>query len=197
MTDHLGEPMRQDRPDPPQRRPRSATPVRRAVVGRRVELQELAAALDRAAGGAGVLAFIEGEAGIGKTFLLEEALTRAETMGFRCFTGAAEELECHRPFGAIAESLGIGRRGHLPGVALPGEEKRRLELSRTLVGNVAETRMLAADTSGSTQGAGRQDAIPGDAAGDETQAPHEEAPRTTILPGSAEAEFRIVDALVD
>src|SRR2546427_10323737 len=68
---------------------------------------------------------LEGEAGIGKTFLLEEALEEAEALGFRCLVGSAEELERHRPFGAISESLGIGRRGRGTGVAHPGEDERR------------------------------------------------------------------------
>src|SRR6266480_1554414 len=149
MIDPMGEPVTQDSVHhPPPHAVPAATPPRRPVVGRGAELSELTAALDRAAGFAGGLVFIEGEAGIGKTFLLEETLARARDMGFRCFAGSAEELECHRPFGAIAESLGIGRRGRGPGVMLPGEEELRVQLSRMLAGNIDETRQLAADTAG-------------------------------------------------
>src|ERR1700704_7037828 len=115
--------------------PHATSPRQQVLVGRGTELNELLAALERAAGGAGGLAFVEGEAGIGKTFLLQEALAGAEAMGFRCFAGSAEELECHRPFGAIAESLGIGRRGRGPAVTFPGEEERRTELAQLLAGD--------------------------------------------------------------
>src|SRR5439155_4181054 len=148
MIDPMGEPVRHDpvrHPHPhPHPVPAPTTP-RRAVVGRQAELSELVAALDRAAAFTGSLVFVEGEAGIGKTFLLEETLATAREMGFRCFAGSAEELECHRPFGAIAESLGIGRRGRGPGVTVPGEEELRIHLSRMLAGDIEETRMLAAD----------------------------------------------------
>jgi DNA-binding CsgD family transcriptional regulator len=167
---------------------------RRALVGRAAELDELMATLDRAAGGAGRLAFVEGEAGIGKTVLLEEALVGAEAMGFRCFAGSAEELECHRPFGAIAESLGIGRRGRVPDVTFPGEEERRLELAGMLAGDITETRLLAADITETRPPA----AEPSEKAGKgDGPARTEQGPGTTVLPGGAEAEFRIVDALVD
>src|SRR5438445_2686722 len=146
MIDPMSEPVRHDSVHhlQPHAVPAATTP-RRPVVGRRAELSELVAALDRAAAFGGGLVFIEGEAGIGKTFLLEEALVGAEAMGFRCFAGSAEELECHRPFGAIAESLGIGRRGRVPGVTYPGEDERRMELGGMLAGDTAETKLLAAD----------------------------------------------------
>src|SRR6267378_4078646 len=146
MIDPMGESVRHDAVHhlQPHAVPAATTP-RRPVVGRAAELNELAAALDRAAGFAGGLVFIEGEAGIGKTVLLEEILARARDLGFRCFAGSAEELECHRPFGAIAESLGIGRRGRGPGVEFPGEEELRGELAGMLAGDITETRMLAAD----------------------------------------------------
>ena len=65
--------------------------------------------LGRAARGLGGVIFVEGEAGIGKTSVLQEALSRAGAMGFRCHSGAAAELERHRPFGAIAQALGVPR----------------------------------------------------------------------------------------
>src|SRR2546429_749503 len=146
MIDPMSEPVRHDSVHhlQPHAVP-AATSPRRPGVGRGAELSDLAAALDRATGFAGGLVFIEGEAGIGKTFLLEETLARAKERGFRCFAGSAEELECHRPFGAIAESLGIGRRGRGPAVSFPGEEERRIHLAQMLAGDTGETRMPAAD----------------------------------------------------
>jgi DNA-binding CsgD family transcriptional regulator len=138
---------------------------RPAIVGRRAELQDLLVALSRAARGEGAIVLVEGEAGIGKTLLLEEALDSAHTLGFRRFTGAAEELERHRPFGAISECLGLGRRGRSmagdrPPVPDAEEDERRAQVAGLLLG----------------QGA---------AAG------------PALLPGAPEAEFRIVDALID
>jgi len=198
MIDPMGEPVTQDSVHhPPPHAVPAATPPRRPVVGRGAELSELTAALDRAAGFAGGLVFIEGEAGIGKTFLLEETLARARDKGFRCFAGSAEELECHRPFGAIAESLGIGRRGRGPGVAFPGEEELRIQLSRMLAGDIEETRMLAADITEHPNRDPPGGGVRSTETGDGPEPSQEEAPRTTILPGGAESEFRIVDALVD
>jgi DNA-binding CsgD family transcriptional regulator/tetratricopeptide (TPR) repeat protein len=178
--------------------PAAATPTRpHALVGRAAELNELVTTLDRAAGGTGRLVFVEGEAGIGKTFLLEEALVSAEAMGFRCFAGSAEELERHRPFGAIAESLGIGRRGRGPGVTFAGEEERRTELAQMLAGDTAETKLLAADTAETQLPPAGAAETPDTEDGDLPPGGREQAPRTTVLPGGAEAEFRIVDALVD
>ena len=68
-------------------------------IGRSAELSELLLMFARAAKGEGSLVTLEGEAGIGKTFLLDEALSKARSLGFRCFAGAAEELEPDRKFG--------------------------------------------------------------------------------------------------
>src|SRR5262249_55503502 len=48
------------------------------------------------------LALIEGEAGIGKTRLLDAALTDARARGMQVVRGRAEELEQTRPFGLVA-----------------------------------------------------------------------------------------------
>ncbi|HEU5004122.1 MAG TPA: AAA family ATPase [Actinomycetota bacterium] len=96
-------------------RPAPRPPV---LVGREAEMARIDAVLGGAAskgpypggvGGVGVI-LIEGESGIGKTSLLEEALARARGLGFQCCSGAAAELERHRPFGAIAQALGMPRR---------------------------------------------------------------------------------------
>ncbi|MEA2588939.1 MAG: hypothetical protein QOH66_1866, partial [Actinomycetota bacterium] len=122
--------------------------------------------LARGARGVGALVTLEGEAGIGKTFLLEQSRALAEAMGFRCFVGGAEELERHRPFGAISESLGIGRRGRGDHQSRPGDDERRGEVARLLAGPAG---------SGATG----------------------MASEAALLPGAPDAEFRIVDALID
>src|SRR5205807_9703056 len=88
------------------------------------------------------------------------------------------------------------------------EEELRVQLSRMLAGDIDETRLLAADYSSKPDPArppeaplkapdqDRNEARATDT-GDAPQQAQEESPRTTVLPGGAESEFRIVDALVD
>lgn len=63
-----------------------------------------------AARGSGSVVFVEGEAGIGKSRLVQSILGSAGHLGFTCMVGAARPLEMTRPFGAVAEALGM-RRG--------------------------------------------------------------------------------------
>ncbi len=70
----------------------------------------------------GVHPSIEGEAGIGTTSLLEEALGTAGRSAWRC-QGDADELERRRPFGAIIDAWGSTGRLSTPG----GPRSRILE----------------------------------------------------------------------
>lgn len=81
--------------------------ARSPLVGRSGELDALGALLDKAAGGAGQMALVEGEAGVGKTRLVEEVIVQAQAGGLAVFTGTAEELETRRPFGVVADALGV------------------------------------------------------------------------------------------
>ena len=83
----------------------SAGPLR----GRRPEVEILGEVLDRVAAGRPALALIEGEAGIGKTRLLEGALGDARVRGMQVAWGRAEELEQNRPFGLAAAAFGCER----------------------------------------------------------------------------------------
>src|SRR5215472_13698118 len=74
--------------------------------GRETEIEVLRGALDRLADGGQGIVLIEGEAGIGKTRLLEEALADAAARGMQVVTGRAEELEQARPFGLLAGAFG-------------------------------------------------------------------------------------------
>lgn len=76
------------------------------TLGRERELQTLGEALDRVMTGRPSIVVIEGEAGIGKTRLLEEALEAARSRGLQAVIGRAEELEMSRPFGVLAEAFG-------------------------------------------------------------------------------------------
>lgn len=82
--------------------------------GREAEVDVLRTALDRAAGGRPAVVLVEGEAGIGKSRLLDDALTDAVTRGMQVAVGRGEELEQARPFGVMAGAFGCA-----PGSADP------------------------------------------------------------------------------
>jgi DNA-binding CsgD family transcriptional regulator/tetratricopeptide (TPR) repeat protein len=76
------------------------------MLGREAETRALVEALDRVASGASAIVLIEGEAGIGKTRLLQDALQDARARGMQVVAGRAEELERTRPFGLLAAAFG-------------------------------------------------------------------------------------------
>jgi DNA-binding CsgD family transcriptional regulator/tetratricopeptide (TPR) repeat protein len=82
--------------------------------GREAEVRALGGALDLLASGRQAITFIEGEAGIGKTRLLTEALDQARSRGFEVALGRGEELEATRPFGVVAQALGCVRSSSDP-----------------------------------------------------------------------------------
>jgi ATP/maltotriose-dependent transcriptional regulator MalT len=75
-----------------------------ALVGRARELEGLRARLVDARR-LGQIALLEGEAGIGKSRLIDEVLDCARDDGYRVLYGKAEELERTRPFRALADAL--------------------------------------------------------------------------------------------
>jgi predicted ATPase len=83
----------------------SPTPLR----GRGPEVAGLAEVLDLVAAGRPALALVEGEAGIGKTRLLDGVLEDARARGMQVARGRAEELEQNRPFGLAAAAFGCVR----------------------------------------------------------------------------------------
>src|SRR5690348_9608310 len=80
-----------------------------ALIERDVELRKLEQCLERVStSGTGVVAFVGGEAGVGKTSLLRAFCARREP-GSRVLQGACEPLLAPRPFGPfidLAESIG-------------------------------------------------------------------------------------------
>ena len=92
------------------------------LVGRSAELDQLRSAVRQVAGGIGQALLVTGEAGIGKTRVVVEALDVGVDLGVRVFRGAAEELERRRPFGVIVDCLAIDhsgvddRRAHVAGL---------------------------------------------------------------------------------
>ena len=84
------------------------------IRGRAAEVSVLGEALDRVASGRHSVVLIEGEAGIGKTRLLDAALERARGRGMQVAAGCAGELERTRPFGLVADAFGCARRSPDP-----------------------------------------------------------------------------------
>ena len=74
-------------------------------VGRTSELIRLGEALDSLERGSAVRLAVEGEPGIGKTFLLSELRRRAEERGHLVLVGSGSEFENDFPFGVWVDAL--------------------------------------------------------------------------------------------
>jgi DNA-binding NarL/FixJ family response regulator len=81
------------------------------LVGRARERALLLDALERARAGDGSFTWLHGEGGIGKTTLAADAADAARERGMTVLAAEADELERHRPFGVVADALGVGRAG--------------------------------------------------------------------------------------
>lgn len=75
--------------------------------GRDAERDQLRQAIDTARLGRLTVTLIAGEAGIGKTTLLNDALQSARERGLATLVGRANELEQARPFGVLADALTV------------------------------------------------------------------------------------------
>jgi len=100
-----------------------------AIRGREAEIAVLARALDQATSGQRALVLVEGEAGIGKTKLLDAALDDARRRGLQVVAGRAEELEGMRPFGLVASAFECVRSAADP---------RRAAIAELLSGEAGE-----------------------------------------------------------
>ena len=69
------------------------------------ELERLGEALDDLERGGNPCVAVEGEPGIGKTWLLSELRRRAEARGYVVLAGAAAEFERDLPFGVWVDAL--------------------------------------------------------------------------------------------
>ena len=92
---------------------RSSTPQTHALVGRRSELGQFRAVLDACVNGAtGTAVLIRGEAGIGKTRLMDELQSIAAASGMSCTAGFVLDFGTARGHGAVrtvvAGLLGLG-----------------------------------------------------------------------------------------
>jgi DNA-binding CsgD family transcriptional regulator len=84
------------------------------LCGRAAEFAVLGEVLDRVASGQPAVVLVEGEAGIGKTRLADEALADARGRGMQVMSGRAEEMERTRPFGLVADVFGCARSARDP-----------------------------------------------------------------------------------
>nr|WP_274388142.1 LuxR family transcriptional regulator [Salsipaludibacter albus] len=85
-------------------------PSRNGLVGRTAELAVIARAVGELVGGQASVLVLDGEAGIGKTRLVQCIVDEARSHGVTVFRGGAHPFERTRPFGVIASALGLDRR---------------------------------------------------------------------------------------
>ncbi len=78
------------------------------LVGRKSERAELVALVDATCKGALGLVLVEGEAGVGKTRLLQEVARDAGWRGAQVLWGKGKELEATSPYGPLLEALNSG-----------------------------------------------------------------------------------------
>jgi len=89
-------------------------------VGRETELAVAAAAVRQLSEGRASALAIEGEAGIGKTRLVQSIVDDARALGIAVFWGQAHPFERTRPFGVVAAAMGLSRRSPDPRSAAIG-----------------------------------------------------------------------------
>ena len=117
----------------------SAPSRRRApLVGRDAEVAQLVGALDDALAGKGRTISIVGEAGLGKTRLVDEVLADPRALGARVARARCSPYDSHRAYGAIADLL---RRALAIGASAPTEIAHRT-ITETLPGLEPETTKL-------------------------------------------------------
>ncbi|MEE9279142.1 MAG: AAA family ATPase [Myxococcota bacterium] len=92
---------------------RRVVPARMPFAGRQGALAELGAALQQSIDGEGGIVWVSGEAGIGKTRLVEEFCTMARTRASALY-GACREGDGARPYAPFAEALAALARTHEP-----------------------------------------------------------------------------------
>ena len=81
-------------------------PLESALVGRSTEMDALGRAWNAVRRGGGRIALVEGEAGVGKTRLVEELLRRAVAEGGLVLRGRNYDAQIGLPYGLVVEALG-------------------------------------------------------------------------------------------
>ena len=90
------------------------------LVGREAELAVSAAAVRELGEGRASALVIEGEAGIGKTRLVQSIVDGARSGHVTALCGQGHPFERTRPFGVVAAALGLSRRSPDPRKAAIG-----------------------------------------------------------------------------
>ena len=118
------------------------------LIGREAELGRLDALLGESLGGRGHTVFLSGEAGVGKTALLQDFGRKARALGARVISGECTEIDARRPFGPFMEiARAANRVAELP-VAPPdagtaGVDRYRLHSAFTaLLADLARERPI-------------------------------------------------------
>lgn len=76
------------------------------LIGRRLELDVVVEAIKGARSGRSTAVLLRGEAGVGKSRLLAEALRQADLLGCRALTARVDELDGGLPYSALRDALG-------------------------------------------------------------------------------------------
>jgi hypothetical protein len=101
------------------------------LIGRSEDLAALDGALEQARGGDPVTVLVAGEAGIGKTRVIQEFSERAFAQGARVLTGSCVDLgDSALPYGAVVDALRSAPLSN-PGVAAALAHKAGFELTET------------------------------------------------------------------
>jgi len=87
---------------------------RAGFVGRAPERALLARRVASVAAGRGGAVIVRGEAGIGKTSLIDVALVEAPARAVVVRRGASEVMDAHRPFGVLLDALAVDGRSLAP-----------------------------------------------------------------------------------
>jgi predicted ATPase len=108
------------------------------LVGRDAELAALEAVLAEATAHGGRVALLAGDAGIGKSRLLQTFLSRVRASGGRTVIGHCVEAEARRPFGPFIDALRAAPIESDGALAEPDGRYRALRSFATIVGELAK-----------------------------------------------------------
>jgi hypothetical protein len=126
------------------RRAPETRPAETPLIGRDAEMIRLSEALARAFGGHGGLFAVLGEAGIGKTRLVEELIVHAHRRDAHVLVGRAYESDQILLFGPIVDALRMGELDRDHEILNALDPARRVELAR-LLPEVASAPLLPAN----------------------------------------------------
>ncbi|MFD0020254.1 AAA family ATPase [Streptomyces sp. NPDC058382] len=130
---------------------RTSAPTHGPLLGRQHETQRLRELIDAARAGRGGALVLGGEAGIGKSTLLEHAAGAAS--GFRVLRAGGSQLEAELPFAALHQ-LCLPVLGHLP--ELPTEHRRALRIAFDLESGTSDVFRVGLATLGLLTAAGQE-----------------------------------------